>query len=118
MAMARRILGLSASLMASRSSGILYRQMDKVIIGCLLPTASLAVYDVASKLHRAVLLVPAVLTSAILPTASVLAATDDRPRLRELFLRGTKLTAMATLPVASVAFILAVPLLDAWLGEG
>lgn len=98
--------------------GVVWRQMDKVILALLLTTSVLAAYDVAAKLERAGTLILSLTCSAIVPAASALAAGRRSGALMELLRRGTRYSVALAAPVVVGAMILMRPLIVSWVGPG
>src|SRR5262249_28273300 len=73
----RRIFGFSVNLFVARVTGVLYRQMDRVIIAVGLTAFALGQYEIASKVELLAALSLAFLASAVMPAASKLAATES-----------------------------------------
>ncbi len=114
---ARRLVSESCSFFVLRLLSVVYSQMDRIIVGVLYGTVVVARYDVVYKLHAVAAMVLALAPSALMPAAAHLGARDDARRLRLLYLRGTRLTVVATCSVTLAAIVHAEPLLRVWVGE-
>lgn len=110
----RRIVRFSGSVSALRLIGIVYRQMDKVIVGIALGSSAVASYEIASKLNLAAETVSSVSVSALVPAAAFV--RRNAAVVRDMFVRGSCYTAAVSLPVAVAGFIFARPLLISWIG--
>jgi O-antigen/teichoic acid export membrane protein len=106
----------SAVFVMQIASLIVYQQTDRLVIGIFVGAAAVALYEAASKVQGLVTQLAGMPIAALMPAASQLGAEERDDTLRELFLRGTKYTAMFVLPVVVTLFVLARPLLQAWLG--
>jgi O-antigen/teichoic acid export membrane protein len=112
------MLRYSSSLLALRTLSVLYRQMDKAIIGIVLVAAAVAEYEVAYKIHAAAALVLSIAPSAVMPAAAYVGAAGDRKRLRALYVRGTKYALAMSLPVTIAGLLYTRPLIATWVGSG
>ena len=109
----RSMLGYGSGLVGLRLFGIVYRQMDRVIIGIAIGPASVTVYEIANKIQSSAALVQSVSASALVPAAAFARAQAEV--LREMFLRGTAYTVAVSLPVAACVAIFAEPLISTWI---
>ncbi len=79
--------------------------LDGVLIAHLLPVAYVAFYVVPSALCFKIWALVGNVTSVTFPAASALSAASEPARLRELYLRGSKMVfALAGLPALALAF--------------
>lgn len=116
-AMYRTVLSNGVSFLALRLSSIVYRQMDRFIIGIVLTSASVARYEVAYKIHATAAIALAVAPSAVMPAAAYLGVASDTSQLRTLYLRGTKYAIALCLPVSVAAVLYARALIVTWVGD-
>jgi O-antigen/teichoic acid export membrane protein len=112
----RPLAGFSAWVFVSRINGVIWSQMDTVILAVVVGATVLAGYNFAARLESAVSYPLTLTTAAVIPAAANLLALESRTRLRELLIRGTRYTLALSLPVTIAAMILARPLLIAWVG--
>jgi O-antigen/teichoic acid export membrane protein len=98
-------------------TGVLHRTMDRTIVGAVLGPAAVALVEVATQVQNGVAAVLSASSYAATSSAAWVQARDDRDRLRELLVRGTKYTCLATLPLCGLVAVLGGPLLDAWLPD-
>jgi O-antigen/teichoic acid export membrane protein len=112
----RPLAGFSAWVFVSRINGVIWSQMDTVILAVVVGATVLAGYNFAARLESAVSYPLTLTTAAVIPAAANLLALESRARLRELLIRGTRYTLALSLPVTIAAMILARPLLIAWVG--
>lgn len=113
----REVLGQAGSLLVLKISGVVYRQMDRAIIGVALAAAAVAEYEVAYKIHATAAIMLSVAPSAVMPAAAYLGAADDLGQLRTLYLRGTKYALAMATSVSLAAMIHARPLIATWVGS-
>ena len=112
-----QILRQGVSLLVLRVTSVVYRQMDRAILGITLTSSAVARYEVAYKIHATAAMVLSVAPSAVMPAAAFLHAAEDRDHLRSLYLRGTKYTVALSLPVTLAALLYAGPLIRTWVGD-
>jgi O-antigen/teichoic acid export membrane protein len=111
----RPLFGFSSSLFAVRILSVIYRQMDKVIIGVVLSVAAVATYEVANRIQSALYIIIGIGGSALLPAAVI--SRLDKPLMRDLFLRATSYSVALFLPVCVAVSVYARLLIIAWVGE-
>ncbi|MGD8239021.1 MAG: oligosaccharide flippase family protein [Armatimonadota bacterium] len=114
---ARRLAVFAVKVQAVTLSGLCMVNTDRLIVGAVLGPASVALYELALRpviaIHGAV----GPIVSPMIPGASHLGAHADRARLRSLFLRASRYTAL--LSVAGIGLLMAIgpQALRAWIGE-
>lgn len=113
----RRLSSFSGWVLLSKVNGVLWRQMDKLILGAVLTTTVLTDYDVANKIQAAAAAMLSFTGWAVMPAASALFAGDERDRLRELLLRGTRYVLALSFPIIVGGIIMAEPLITHWVGS-
>lgn len=111
----RALFRFSGSLFALRILSVVYRQMDKVIVGVVLSVAAVATYEVANRIQAALALVIGFAGSALLPAAAI--SRLDKVLMRDLFLRATSYSVALFLPMAVAVFVYARLLIVAWVGS-
>ena len=111
----RRLIQFGGGLLFIRLTGVIYRQMDKAIIGVALGPASVAIYEIANRIHAGAAMTQSISSSALLPATAYARAKIEV--LRDLYLRGSCYSLAVALPVTVAAFIFAEPLIRTWVGE-
>jgi O-antigen/teichoic acid export membrane protein len=114
----RDLLGYGAWFTVIRVAGVIYSQMDRIIVGSAIGIAAVARYDVPYKIHAIAALMLALAPSAVMPASALLQAQDDDARLRSLYLRGSRYAVATCTPIAIAAMIHARPLIQTWIGSG
>lgn len=109
------LLSFGGGMFVIRLTGTLYRQMDKAIVGAAMGVKSVAVYEIANRIHAGAAMIQSVAASAIVPAAAYV--REQRDMLRDMYLRGTNHAVAASLPFAIGAMILAEPLVRTWVGD-
>lgn len=113
----RRLTKAGVPTMGLRVLGVMYSQMDRIVIGVMLAASFVAAYEVAYKVHAMAALTLGVLPSAVLPAAAYLNAAGDRSRLRSLYVRGTTYALALGLPIVVGAIIYARAIIATWVGN-
>lgn len=111
----RALFLFTRNLFILRINGLIYNNMDKIIIGVLLSTTLVTDYDIANRIHSLALTVMGLAPSVVLPAASAFDAANDSERQTKLLLKGSKYTTAMTLPIVIVLFILAEGLIRYWI---
>jgi O-antigen/teichoic acid export membrane protein len=112
----RPLARFSAWVFVARINGVIWAQMDKVILAAFVNTSILTGYDVAARIQNAASYTFSVTSSAVVPAAANLRAMQSTIRLQALLIRGTRYTLAMSLPVTIAAMILARPLIVGWVG--
>jgi len=111
----RGFLSFTLDIVVLHINGLVYSNMDKLIIGIVLSTSLLTEYDIANRIHSLVLTVMGLAPAVILSATSALHARNDHERQRELLIKGTKYTIAITLPVTVTLFVLAQDFIVHWI---
>lgn len=114
----RPLARFSAWVFLGRVNGVIWRQMDKVILATLVGTSLLTGYDIAARIQYAAVYPQSFTTAAVVPAAANLTARESTLRLQALLVRGTRYSLALSLPATIGAMILARPLIVGWVGEG
>jgi O-antigen/teichoic acid export membrane protein len=91
--------------------------LDKLLLAALASLSAVGYYAVPLHLAQRIGFAVGNVASAAFPAASELHGQEDVERLRELYVRATKLVALLVLPAASLIFIFSHPLLEFWIGR-
>ena len=100
-----------------RPLGVIHRTIDRMVVGSVLGPAAVTAVEVATNLQSGADAVLGASSYAVTPGASWLNAREDRPTLRELVVRGTRLSLLACIPVTVFVALLSQPLIEVWLGD-
>ena len=112
----RPLARFSGWVFLARVNGVIWSQMDTIILEVIVGISVLTGYSFAARLQSAVSYPLSLTAAAVVPAAANLLALESRVRLRELLVRGTRYTLALSLPVTIAALILARPLLIGWVG--
>jgi len=112
----RSFLSISSYLFVVGIADLVIYSFDRTILGAFRPVATVGLYEGPVRAHNLVRQVQGTLATTVIPAAVALIATDDRERLRDLLVRGTRYLMLATVPLTVTFMVLAGPILDVWLG--
>lgn len=112
----RTVISYSWPLFVKDVAGRLQTRTDEITIGIFFPVSAVTPYNLARRLSEATHLLTKQFMKVLLPLASELHAEDDRARLRSLYIAGTRLTLVISLPIGCTLVILARPILTLWVG--
>lgn len=110
----RRLVRFGGGVFTLRMVSTIYNQMDKAIVGIVLGTRQVGLYEIANKVNLSASTIASVSVSAVVPAAASL--RREAAVLRDMFLRGSCYATAVSLPFAVAAFIFARPLLISWIG--
>jgi O-antigen/teichoic acid export membrane protein len=89
----------------------------RLVLGAYRTPVSVGLFEGPVRAHNLLYALAGALAVPVVPTASRYVALDDRRRLRELAVRGTRYTLALFVPICVALIVLSGPLLDVWLGE-
>jgi O-antigen/teichoic acid export membrane protein len=90
---------------------------SRVILGAYRSPASVGQFEGPVRAHNLLYALAGALAVPVVPTASRYVAADDRRRLQELVVRGTRYTLALFVPLCVTLMALAEPILEVWLGD-
>ncbi len=111
-------LGFSAGLGLMGLSGTLAYESDRIVVATFVGASAIVAYELALRPHNAIRLINGLIGSVLISTSSRLVAQDRATRLRELVLVGSLYEIVLTAPLVVLVFLLAHPILEAWVGHG
>jgi O-antigen/teichoic acid export membrane protein len=109
------VVSMTKDLFILRLNGIVYNNMDKMIIAAAISAAAVTEYDIGNKIHTMALMVMGLAGTVVIPATSAADARSESDRIRTLFLRGTKYALAMTLPVICILFVLAPEIVRVWI---
>jgi O-antigen/teichoic acid export membrane protein len=113
----RPLAGFSVWVFITRISGVIWAQMNTIILSVLVGINVLTGYSIVARLESAVSYPLTLTAAAVVPAAANLLAMRSSVRLRDLLIRGTRYTLAISLPVTIAAMVLARPLIVGWVGN-
>ena len=108
---------LSAWFAAIDVSNILLTKIDTIVVGLVLGVGPAAVYAVGAKLAVAASQLVVPISRVFFPFSSELAARGEAEGLRRTLVTGTRFLLGAALPLVITLSVLAVPIIDLWVGD-
>jgi O-antigen/teichoic acid export membrane protein len=114
----RPAMGFGVGLFLVGLSDTFIYESDRLVVGAFVGAAAIIVYEVALRPQTGVRLISGLVGSALVSTSSRLAAEGRTERLRELVLVGTLYGVVLTVPFVVLVFVLAHPIVEAWIGHG
>ena len=114
-ALRRSLLHFSAYACLNRFAAMSYAYADKLMIGALVGVAGLAVYAVAATLANRLLGLTGRLSSVLFPAASALAASDELPRLVQIYLKASRYLTFINGAMLLLIAVFAEPILRYWM---
>ena len=90
-------------------------QMDQVIIGVFVGSSAVAIWAPAERIITGVQRLTNQLNGVLFPAVVDSDASQQRRRLEQILLQGTRLSLAMVLPISAALIVLADPLLRAWL---
>src|SRR5262249_29489856 len=103
-------------LLLSAISAMIVARVDRFILAYYLPLAAVAFYTLPYSLAQKLSSAVGNVTSVVFPYASELHAMSDLKKLKELYLRSSKILILMPLPYTMVLIVLPDPILRYWLG--
>jgi len=92
-------------------------QLETLLIPLLLSVSLVTPYTLVCAVAAGIFLAIEPITETFLPMSSVYDARDDKPQLRSLLLRGSKLVMAISLPLAVAVTAYGEPFIHLWIGE-
>jgi len=111
-------LGFSAGLGLMGLASTFAYESDRIVVATFVGASAIVVYELALRPHNTIRLIDGLIGSVLLSTSSRLVAQDRPMRLRELVLVGSLYEIVLTAPLVVLIFLLAHPILEAWVGHG
>ena len=97
-------------------SGLFNFQLDKLLIAHFLRIELVTFYDIGAKIASFIRQIPSVMFAALIPASAELDAMQDRNKLKELHVRGTKYVILAAAPIACFLSAMAPTVILVWMG--
>ncbi len=97
-------------------SSAVYYQLDRLLIGSFLGSASVAYYVVPASVATAMFSLIVSLMGVVFPLCSHLYATGEHEKLRELFLKANKYAFIFVVSLASPVIVLSTQIMTIWMG--
>lgn len=111
----RELVTFGGQLLVFRVAGLVYRQVDRTILGIMGSPTAVTQYEIANRIQQGAGMVESVALSSLVPAAAYNRA--ERERLQDMLLRGTAYATAATMPFIVAGFVFAEPLIRTWIGD-
>lgn len=113
----RTIFGFSLYTFVTDISTRIAWNIDVVVIGIFLPVSSITTYTIGVRLAGISEKLFNPIINTLLPLASTWDAQEQKHRLQQLMLEGTKVSLLLSLPVAALLFLTGKSLISLWVGK-
>ncbi|MDZ4150480.1 oligosaccharide flippase family protein, partial [Methylicorpusculum sp.] len=113
----KRIWRFTAGMSAISLTGLVFTQLDKVILSKMLGLEEFGHYMLATMVVSGLSLLVAPVYNVVYPRFSVLVATGEMEKLTDLYRSGTRLLATLLFPLAMLLSVFAEELVLAWIGN-
>jgi len=114
----KEVMGFSVYMTVIDWANRLNYQLDELVIGAFLGPAAVAVWAPAERIVSGVQRLTNQVNGVLFPLIVDSDTTNQRNRLQQILLEGTRLSLAMVVPIAAAIFVLAGPLIYAWLGSG
>lgn len=112
----REVTGFSVYTTVIDWANRLNYQLDSIVIGAFLGTPAVAVWAPAERIISATQRMTNQVNGMLFPLVVDSDAAREHARLRQILLEGTRLSLVFVVPIATALFVLADPIIRAWLG--
>jgi O-antigen/teichoic acid export membrane protein len=112
----REVTGFSMYVAVIDWSNKLNYSIDAIIIGAFIGPAAVAIWTVPQRLAEVLQRLTNQFNGVLFPLIVDSDAGQKPERLRMIFIQGTRLSFLTVIPLASALFLLADPLIHAWVG--
>lgn len=112
----KEVMGFSVYTTVIDWANKLNYQLDEVVIGAFLGSAAVAVWAPAERIISGVQRLTNQVNGVLFPLIVDSDQTNQERRLQQILLQGTRFSLAMVVPIAAALFVLADPLIHAWLG--
>lgn len=113
----RKLAGFSIPVVVAGLGAIIVHRLDRVLVAYYLPLSAVTFYAIPYMLAERSGVAVSNITSAVFPLSSELSSARDERRLRELYLRSTKMVVLLATPVTITLLAFSAPILRWWVGK-
>lgn len=113
----REVMGFSAYTTVIDWANKLNYQLDEVVIGAFLGPAAVAVWAPAERIISGTQRLTNQVNGVLFPLIVDSDTTNQNHRLQQILLQGTRFSLAMVVPIAATLFVLADPLIHAWMGN-
>ncbi len=112
----RSLFSYSSILFISRIIGIIFNQMDKILIWLYLAVTQMGIYDVVVRPANLIRTVISVLNAAVIPEVARLHHQKEIAQIRALYIKLVRYAYLLMLPILVVVAVYMDMLLQVWVG--
>ena len=112
----RKLFDFSFPLFLAAVSGLIVTRLDRFLLAYFLPITAVTFYTLPYSLSEKLAMGVSNVTSVVFPFTSELHARAAHEKVRDLYLRSTKILTLLTLPLTVILMTLSGPILRLWLG--
>ena len=113
----REVMGFSVYTTVIDWANKLNYQLDALIIGAFLGTTGVAIWAPAERIISGVQRLTNQMNGVLFPLMIDSDTTNQRGRLQQILVQGTRFSLATVLPISTAVFVLADPLIRVWLGS-
>lgn len=113
----REVLGFSAYTTMIDWANKLNYQLDQVVIGAILGPVAVAVWAPAERIVSGIQRLTNQVNGVLFPLIVDSDTTNQRQRLQQILVQGTRFSLATVVPISAAVFVLADPLIRVWLGS-
>jgi O-antigen/teichoic acid export membrane protein len=114
----REVLSFGGPMQITNLLAVVHLHLDKVLLSRFVALATVAPYELGSRVATAASTLPQLILLAVLPEAAALHEAGNRERLRELYDRGSRYALTGVVVVMAPLVVCADRLYGTWLGPG
>ncbi len=114
----KTLFGFGMRIHVSTLASYLNLHLDKFLIAFFVNGVLVGFYEIASRLSLTARSFPSLLVSAVMPAVSELNARNERRRIYDLFLFGSKCVVLVGTPLMFFVALTASDLITLWMGRG
>jgi len=112
-----KLFSFSIPLLISTVSTLIVTRLDRFIMVDYLPLAAVTFYTLPNSLAEKLTFGVGSVASAVFPFASELHSQGNRHAVQELYLKGSRMVNIATLPLLALLTVVPYQILSCWLGK-
>lgn len=112
----KRLARFSAPVLVGSASALVVHRLDRVLMAYFLPVAAVAFYVIPYSLAERTWMGVGNITSVIFPSASELSSQQDGGKVKELYVRASKMALLAAMPATLLLLGAPEQILHYWVG--
>ena len=116
--MLKKLFGFGYKLQFAKVADIITFQTDRLLIAYFLNIGLVGFYQLGSSITQKMRQVPLLLVSAMLPAASEMDAKQEKRKLQELYIKGSKYLIFVSFPLVFFVIVSAHLIMLIWMGSG